>query len=412
MPLDPATLCARTAAGDAELAAPRHGLAIAQRRLLSFLDQPLGIDELVQRPGVTPERLERDLTRLVENGLVEIHRPAVPTAPAARSSAARIAPGARASLVGPASRRGVPSASSGTAGPGTPVVIGRKVRRGRALAVGFLALATALAAIWFFAAPETPGTASTPAGPAPATTRTAPGASVATAPPVPSTALPAEPMKTLAAAEPPPLRPPASPVQWLPPAPIPPVQPVAAAQQDLRPSGPPDGGVAVPASAATPAQGPAKSPTPTATAPPVASALPDPAPVATAANPLPARTPAPAVVSANVPAPPATSTPAPVQIAAASPSVLPSRAQPRALVPLSRESPAFPREALTAGVDKGVVRARLSIDASGRVASVEIVDSQPRRVFDRTVSRTLSRWTYEPGAPGRTADVEIAFDRE
>ena len=104
--------------------------------------------------------------------------------------------------------------------------------------------------------------------------------------------------------------------------------------------------------------------------------------------------------------------PAPLQIAAASPSVLPSRAQPRALVPLSRESPAFPREALTAGVDKGVVRARLSIDASGHVASVEIVDSQPRRVFDRTVSRTLSRWTYEPGAPGRTADVEIAFDRE
>ncbi|MBK6396591.1 MAG: TonB family protein [Betaproteobacteria bacterium] len=90
----------------------------------------------------------------------------------------------------------------------------------------------------------------------------------------------------------------------------------------------------------------------------------------------------------------------------------PTRAQPHALDPISRESPAFPREALAAGIDKGVVRARLSIDASGRVASVEIVDSQPRRVFDRAVSRTLSRWTYEPGAPGRTTDVEIAFDRE
>ena len=64
MPLDPATLCARTATGDAELAAPRHGLAIAQRRLLSFLDQPLGIDELVRRPGVIPERLERDLKKV------------------------------------------------------------------------------------------------------------------------------------------------------------------------------------------------------------------------------------------------------------------------------------------------------------------------------------------------------------
>ena len=34
MPLDPSTLIARTTAGDAELSAPRHGLAIAQRRLL------------------------------------------------------------------------------------------------------------------------------------------------------------------------------------------------------------------------------------------------------------------------------------------------------------------------------------------------------------------------------------------
>ena len=58
------------------------------------------------------------------------------------------------------------------------------------------------------------------------------------------------------------------------------------------------------------------------------------------------------------------------------------------------------------------MRARLAIDASGRVTGVEILDSQPRRVFDRTVTRTLARWTYEPGVAGRTADVEIAFNRE
>jgi len=54
MPLDPATLCARTAAGDAELAAPRHGLAIAQRRLLSLM--------LTASAGATaglPERFAR-----------------------------------------------------------------------------------------------------------------------------------------------------------------------------------------------------------------------------------------------------------------------------------------------------------------------------------------------------------------
>jgi protein TonB len=420
MPLDPATLCARTATGDAELAAPRHGLAIAQRRLLSFLDQPLGIDELVRRPGVIPERLERDLSRLVENGLVEIHRPAATTAPGGRTSAARAAPDARASPVEPARRRGVPSAtgnstsaSSGAAVPGAPVVIGRKVRRGRALAVGFLALTAALAAIWLFAAPETPGTASAPAGPASPTPRAAPGTSVATAPPVTSTALPAEPMTALRAAEPSPPRPSDSPAQGLLPSPIPPLRPVAAVPQELRRSGPPaSGGAVEPAPAPDTALVPPGSPAPTAIAPPVASASPAPAAETGAAHPVPARTPAPAPAAAPSPATPATSAPAPLHLAAASPSALPSLAQPRALVPVSRESPTFPREALAAGVDRGLVRARLSIDASGRVTGVEIVDSQPRRVFDRAVSRTLSRWTYEPGVPGRTTDVEIAFDRE
>ena len=92
--------------------------------------------------------------------------------------------------------------------------------------------------------------------------------------------------------------------------------------------------------------------------------------------------------------------------------MLEPRPAPRPLAPLTRESPAFPREALQAGVDRGLVRARLAIDASGRVTGVEILDSQPRRVFDRAVTRTLVRWTYEPGAAGRTADVEIAFNRD
>ena len=95
-PLDPATLCARTAAGDAELAAPRHGLAIAQRRLLSFLDHPMGVDELAKRPGVLPERLGRDLARLVESALVELHVPPQGAGPDGR--APRIRPGAGGSV--------------------------------------------------------------------------------------------------------------------------------------------------------------------------------------------------------------------------------------------------------------------------------------------------------------------------
>jgi len=400
MPLDPATLCARTAAGDAEMAAPRHGLAIAQRRLLSFLDQPLGIDELGGRPGVTPERLERDLARLVESGLVEVHRPSVPTIPAARP-AARAPSGGGASPMRPAGRQGPAtwapsgrSAGSGTAGHGTPVVIGRKVRTGRALVVGFLVLAATIAAIGYFAAADVAGPAPKPAGP-PASPA-APGAAVDVAPSRATAGPPVEPVTNAAPMEPP--------------LPV----PVAAV---------PEPAPAVRSTAQLPA---AVQPAPRA----AAAALPDPAPLSTASarehTPVPAATepvpvtaaanpalqaPVPAPVATPAPVPAASPAPAPVQLAAAAPPSAAPRAQPRALEPVSQESPEFPREALAAGVEKGLVRARLSIDASGRVTGVEIVESQPRRVFDRAVSRTLSRWTYAPGDPGRTTDVEIAFRR-
>ena len=405
MPLDPATLCARTAAGDAEMAAPRHGLAIAQRRLLSFLDQPLGIDELVRRPGVTPERLERDLTRLVEAGLVEIHRPAVPTAPSARPAAARASPDAGTASMRPpgwqaqaTAATSAKSAGPGVAGPGAPVVIGRKVRLGRALVVGFLALAAAVAAIGYFAASDAPGPTSKPTGPT--ASPAAPGSAVVVAAPPATAGPPAEPARTVAPVEPPPPAP-ATAV----PAPAPvvasTVQRPASGQQESRPA------VASP----LPERAPPSSPFARDQTPPPAAM--EPAQVPAAANPAPPQAPAPAPVAAPAPAPPASPAPAPapVQLAAATPSFLPTRAQPHALEPISRESPEFPREALAAGIDTGVVRARLSIDASGRVTGVEIVESRPRRIFDRAVSRTLSRWTYAPGEAGRTSDVEIAFNR-
>jgi len=410
MPLDPATLCARTAAGDAEMAAPRHGLAIAQRRLLSFLDHPLGIDELGHRPGVTPERLERDLARLVENGLVEIHHPAIASGSAALPPVARAASGEGTPKSAPASRRG-PTSATGigrpaplrTGGPGAPVVIGRKVRRGRAFVVGFVSLAAVIAAIGYFAAPDAPDVASRPAKPAPP--RAAAGAPVAPARPAAPGAAPVEPANTRASLEPtaPPAYVAAAPAVLS--APSPSAQRATTAAPDARLAIAPAAATAAPSPSA-----PAQALAPAPAEPPRAQAAPAPAVPAPAAASTPASVQAPAPVA---PAPaPATAAGAPVQLAAATPSTLEPRAQPRPLAPISRESPDFPREALAAGIDKGIVRARLSIDAGGRVTGVEIVESQPRRVFDRAVTRTLARWTYEPGSPGRTTDVEIAFSRD
>jgi protein TonB len=79
------------------------------------------------------------------------------------------------------------------------------------------------------------------------------------------------------------------------------------------------------------------------------------------------------------------------------------------LVPVSKVAPEFPREAQLASVEKGRVKARLTVDATGEVTRVDIVEANPRRVFDRAVVRSLSQWRYERGAEGRTVEVELDF---
>lgn len=76
---------------------------------------------------------------------------------------------------------------------------------------------------------------------------------------------------------------------------------------------------------------------------------------------------------------------------------------------VTRVEPEFPREALKSGNEKGRVKARLTVDGGGEVSRVEIIDANPRRVFDRAVVRALSQWKFNPGATGRSLDVEVGF---
>jgi protein TonB len=167
---------------------------------------------------------------------------------------------------------------------------------------------------------------------------------------------------------------------------------------------------------ASPAKQPAtaaKEPVPAAKAPEAAKPAP-----AVAAKSEPAKPAEPVKVAAAAPPPPAPaqpvapraepakSEPAPrVEVAAAKPAAAP----PPGTRLLQRVEPDFPREALQAGEDKGIVQARVTIDERGGVTRVEVLEAQPRRLFDRAVIRALSQWKYNEGAAGRTADVEVAF---
>ena len=78
---------------------------------------------------------------------------------------------------------------------------------------------------------------------------------------------------------------------------------------------------------------------------------------------------------------------------------------------VSRVEPGFPREASQAGVDSGMVKARMTLDAGGNVTKVDIVEAKPQRVFDRAVVRALSGWRFSEGAGGRVVETDVEFKR-
>lgn len=76
MKLEPATVCVRSFAGDAEARQATHGLSLVQRRILVLLDRPRTLAVFAALHRLEPRRFERDLMRLAELGLVRLISPA------------------------------------------------------------------------------------------------------------------------------------------------------------------------------------------------------------------------------------------------------------------------------------------------------------------------------------------------
>ena len=87
------------------------------------------------------------------------------------------------------------------------------------------------------------------------------------------------------------------------------------------------------------------------------------------------------------------------------------QSQAATMQPVHRVDPEFPRAAARAGVPRGQVTARMTLDSGGKVTRVEIVDAVPRRLFDLAVTQALSQWRYAEGAAGRVVEIEIGFQQ-
>lgn len=73
--------------------------------------------------------------------------------------------------------------------------------------------------------------------------------------------------------------------------------------------------------------------------------------------------------------------------------------------------PEFPSEAAKKGISAGSVKAKLIIEADGKVSDVEIVEAEPKRVFDRAVKAALMEWKFEPGEK-TSHEVKLVFKNE
>lgn len=84
------------------------------------------------------------------------------------------------------------------------------------------------------------------------------------------------------------------------------------------------------------------------------------------------------------------------------------------VIPVVRIPPQWPREALLEGIE-GWVEVEFTVLADGSVTDARVVESEPRRVFDRSALRAILRWKFKPrivdGQPvSRRATQRIDFE--
>jgi len=74
-----------------------------------------------------------------------------------------------------------------------------------------------------------------------------------------------------------------------------------------------------------------------------------------------------------------------------------------------RVEPVYPPEAARAGTS-GFVEVEFTVDASGKVVTVSVVNAKPARTFETAAVKAVKQWTFAPGADGGRGKVRLDFN--
>ncbi|MCE2916975.1 MAG: TonB family protein [Rubrivivax sp.] len=76
--------------------------------------------------------------------------------------------------------------------------------------------------------------------------------------------------------------------------------------------------------------------------------------------------------------------------------------------------PDFPEGALRRGVDRGVLKAKLTVDGAGTVTGVDIVDVSPAkaRILNEAVIEALNKWRFEGSGKQAQFELQIVLTAE
>lgn len=81
--------------------------------------------------------------------------------------------------------------------------------------------------------------------------------------------------------------------------------------------------------------------------------------------------------------------------------------------PIVRINPKYPPQASRDGIE-GWVKLSFTINEIGGVEDVEVIDAEPRRIFDREAKRALRKWKYRAkvvdGKPQRQEGLTVQLD--